>query len=144
MGNMRPPFGDLFDRFDDVALAVNGRNSAKVFGQRQFSRIKVYPDHICPRRSGDHHRRQADTTASMHGNPLTRAHLALVDHRAKRRGEPTSQTCCCGKVHGLGQGNHVQVGLMDRHVFRKAAPMGETGLLLMQAHLLMARVTFAA
>ena len=33
---------------------------------------------------------------------------------------------------------------MDRHIFRKTAPMGKTRLLLMQTHLLVARMALAA
>lgn len=141
---MGTAFGDLLYGLDNVALAIDGCDSAELFGQSQFRRVEVHPDHICYCRTGDHHCGEADAAAAMHGDPLARSDFSLVDHGAKRRGEPTSQTRSGGKIHRLGQRDHVQIGLMDRHIFRKAALMGEAGLFLMQAYLLVTRMAFAA
>ena len=51
---MRSALGDLFDRVNDIAPAINGRDRAKLLGQRQFGRVEINADYVRSRRTGDH------------------------------------------------------------------------------------------
>ena len=53
--DMCAAFGDILNRLDHVAFAIDGRDRAKLLGQSQFRRVEIDPDRIRTRRAGDHH-----------------------------------------------------------------------------------------
>ena len=78
----------------------------------------------------------------MHGEPLTGRRLALINNCAKGCGKAAAKAGCGGKAHIFGQSNDIEVSLMNGNIFGKRSPMGEAGLFLMAANLLVTRMAF--
>ena len=58
---------------------------------------------LAPSGVGDHDRRQPDAAAAVHGDPLPRRDLALVDDGPEGGGEPAAQAGGRGEVHLSGR-----------------------------------------
>ena len=80
----------------------------------------------------------------MNGDPLPRARLALIDDGAKGGGEAATKAGRRVKREGFGQRDEIEIGLVDRDEFGERPPMGEAGLELMVADLLISRLTLGA
>ena len=107
----------------------------------EFQRLGPYVDrdHAGTDGTRDHHRRQADPAAPVHGDPLPGPDTALFDHRAERRGEAASQSGRGDEIHRVGQPHEIDVGPFDGDEFGERPPGRETGLKLVVADLMVAR-----
>ncbi len=80
----------------------------------------------------------------MHCHPFAAGHPCLVHHRAEGGGETAAEAGSGRIVDGLGQVHEVLVGVVDRDIFGKRAPMGEARLELLFANLLVAGAALTA
>ena len=85
--------------------------------------MDVDRDDVGARGGGDHDGGQAHAAAAVHGDPLAGTDPALIDDRAKGRGEAAPEARRRGEVHRVGQRDEVQVGGVDRDVLGERAPV---------------------
>ena len=97
-----------------------------------------------PPRDGNHDRRQADATAAVYDDPVSRAHLAEVDHRAVSGTEPAAEARRGVEVEIVRQRDQIDVGPVDRDQLRERARVREAGLEPPVAHLVVAATTGGA
>jgi hypothetical protein len=72
----------------------------------------------------------------MHGDPLPWGYLGLIDHRPKGGCETATQTCGGHEVYLYGQRHKVNVCAPHGYKLGERSPVGETGLKLAVANLL--------
>ena len=77
----------------------------------------------------------------MNDDPLVSRHPALINNGSERRGESATETGCCLELHFRGQANKILIRVVNSHILGKRTPMGEPGLKLMIANLLVSRMT---
>ena len=140
-GEVGAAAGQLTDRGRGVRRAgrVHALRRAELPRQVQGPRRHVDGDDPRARGRRDHHRRQADPAAAVHRDPLPRRDPALLHHRPERRGEPAAERGRRGEGQLLRDRHEVHVGVVQCHVLGEGAPVGEAGLGLPLAHLLVAR-----
>ena len=73
----------------------------------------------------------------VEAHPFTGSRPALIHNCAKRGGETAAEAGGGHEVHVFGQGDEVQIRVMDGHIFCERTPMSEAGLKLVVADLLM-------
>jgi len=143
--NVGAAVGDVDDGLCDVdTICVDRRRRAQRLGERQGLVRDIDGDNSGAHRSRDHHGRQTDAAAAVHGDPLPGRYAALIDDRAKRCCEAAAETRRRFEVDRIGQGDDVEVGVMNRDELGEGAPMGESGLKLVVADLLMSGVALRA
>ena len=144
--HMRAASRRLDHRFGDVGdgIGVDRRDGAQVARQGELVVGNVDADHVGADGVGDHHRGKPDAAAAVHRDPLPGARLALVDDGAKGGREAATEARRRVERHGFGQRDEVQIGPVDRDEFGERAPVGEAGLELVVANLLLSRLTLRA
>src|SRR4051812_25270816 len=80
----------------------------------------------------------------MHRYPLPRRRPALVHYRTERSHKTATQAGGGGEVKRLRQWHQVDVRPMDRYILGKRTPVGEAGLKLCVADLVVARMALGA
>src|SRR5690606_690022 len=86
----------------------------------------------------------AHAAAAMHRDPFARPHPRLIDHRAEGGGETAAEARGGGEIQFFGQMNEIGVSVMDADIFGEGPPIGEAGLLLVRADLMVARMALRA
>ena len=128
----------------DVAARADGHLRARPARRRQGLVGHVDADHARAQRRGDHHRRQPDAAAAVHGHPLARLRAADLHDRAVGGGEAAAEP---GRRHGadrLRQRDQVDVGPVERDELGVRAPVREARLALAVADLLVAGAALLA
>jgi hypothetical protein len=110
----------------------------------QIPRRDIDCDNPCTDSAGNHDRRKPDTTATIDYDPLSSRNPSLIDYRAKRGSETTSQTGCDIEVQQIRQTNQIQICAMDGDILRKGSPVRKAWLILVLADLLIAAMALRA
>ena len=117
---------------------------ARLARRRQGLVGHVHADHARAQRRGDHHRRQPDAAAPVHGHPLARLRAADLHDRAVGGGEAAAEPGRRHGADGLGQRDEVDVGPVERDELGVRAPVREARLALAVADLLVAGAALLA
>src|SRR5690242_9160612 len=118
---------------------IESQLSPDGFSESQLVFGDIDGDHASPKCSRDHDRREPDTTAAVHGDPLTFGNAGLIHYCAKRSGETAPEACGGLESQLIRQSDQIEVRSRDRYVLREGAPVREARLELVIAHLLIAR-----
>ena len=140
-GDVRAATRDLPDRRSHVlnVRSVDDHRSTQRRSPFQRSGIHVDGDHLRTERHTDHHRRQPDPAAPVHGQPLTGPKPPVRRQSPERRREPAPQRRRRHEVDRLRQPHEVRVGAVDRHELGERPRPREAGLRLVRTHLRLAR-----
>jgi hypothetical protein len=85
--------------------------------------------------AGEHHRRQADAAAAVHGDPVAGPDAA---HRGERGHEAAAEARRLDEAEVLGEPHEVQVRARERDQLGERAPGREAGLEVLVAELRLA------
>jgi hypothetical protein len=132
--------GQVVDRLCRIAVAgVDPVQGAELPGEIELLGVDVDGDHLGTQSRGDHHSGEADAAAAVHGDPFARLHIPRA-HQALEGGHEAAAHGGGGEeVDGIGQGDAVDVGALDRDQLAEAAPGHEAGLKGIVADLMVAR-----
>ena len=95
-------------------------------------------------RIGDHDGGQAHAAAAVDRDPLPGGHPALIDDGAERGDKAAAEAGGGGEIDCLRQAHQIDIGVVDGNIFGEGAPMGEAGLKLVIADLVIAGVALRA
>lgn len=101
-------------------------------------------DDLRAKTSADHDGGEADAAAAMNRQPFAALQASLIGHGTEGGGETAAEAGGGGVAHRLRQVHEVLVGIIDRDIFGEGTPMGEAGLELRFADLLVAGTAFMA
>ena len=112
------------------SVGKEGVLRAELGGHCECLPVAVHGDYAGAECAGDHHRAQADSAGTDHGDPLTLGDSRASRERAVRRGEPASEAGRRREVHLLRDGDQVGVRGVQSDVLSKGTPVREPWLFL--------------
>jgi hypothetical protein len=136
-GNMDATFAKVGDLCGKVisAAGVQGMRGPKFLSELQG----VFPDidgyDLRPKGACDHYGGEAHTPAAVNRKNLPASYLALVCNSPEGGNKTAPQGSGRHAVNRLGQFYQVYIRIVDRHKFRKRAPMGKSWLGLVITYL---------
>ncbi len=138
--HVRAAGGGLEHRRGRLAAArVDRHLGPELARERQLGWVDVDRRHARAGRRGDHHGREPDAAAAVHGDPVALPRPAVDRHRRVGGHEAAAERRRRDEAERVRQADEVQVGVRQRHVLRERAGPGEARLVVEVADLRLPR-----